>query len=156
MAIPACAGLDSDTAFFGCVECGWLASSMGSGESQERWEERLRREDGRGKGRQGQSEGLGHRTPKGAPGCYEHAGVRTGNCAALELRRSQGHTTFSAFLRAPWTGALSRDSGPLHPWEPGFVALLRKYFCPDPALRGRLLPWMPTTLLCVTLCSLLK
>lgn len=32
-AIPACAGLNSDTAFFGCVECGWLASSRGVWES---------------------------------------------------------------------------------------------------------------------------
>ena len=31
VAIPACAGLNSDLAFFGCVECGWLASSGRSG-----------------------------------------------------------------------------------------------------------------------------
>ena len=129
VAIPACAGLNSDTAFFGCVECGWLASSMGSGESQERWEERLqRREDEARKGKAGAVRGPGAQDTK-VPLVLRACWSEDGKLCSFGAEKSQGHTLSLPFSGAPWTGH-SRDSGPLHPWEPGFNRSPQEVFLP--------------------------
>lgn len=110
----------------------------------------------RGKGRQGQSEGLGHRTPK-CRWCYEHAGVRTGNRPALEVGKAKGTPFLCLSQGHPGQGT----PGTLVLCIPGslaLIALLQKYFCPDPANPRAGSPSLDAhhLVICVTLCSLLK
>lgn len=110
----------------------------------------------RGKGRQGQSEGLGHRTPK-CRWCYKHAGVRTGNRPGLEVGKAKGTPFLCLSQGHPGQGT----PGTLVLCIPGslaLIALLQKYFCPDPANPRAGSPSLDAhhLVICVTLCSLLK
>lgn len=84
----------------------------------------------RGKGRQGQSEGLGlgHQVPLVLRACWSE----DGKLCSFGAEKAKGHTLSLPFSGHPGQGT----PGTLALCIPGslaLIALLRKYFCPDPA-----------------------